>query len=395
MTVKLLVVAEGYPWGDNLAGVFHRDQLRQMVEAGLDVTLVGATPWVPPFLDRINSRWSVYRAPPRRQSDNGLSILRPRYPTLPRENEFLAPDFWQYLAVRALRLPRPDVIQGFYAIPPGAVARRLARHWQVPYLVGMLGDDVNLTPHHSARNMRMFRSVVRDATYAFANGPTLAVEVKRLTGVDVDSLSIGVSPSRFQNLPDKQDARSRLGLPQDRFLALYVGALVPAKGVAELGAALDRLTDRSVLGVAVGDGPLRGALERRDNAICLGVRPSEDVAVAMVAADLLVHPSHSEGLPTVLVEAAFARLPIVTTDARGCIDLARDGRAIVVPTGDAEALASAIAAVVADPQSDAVRQRVEAMLEHVRQHYTLENNTRLLIERYRALASGAPSRANR
>jgi len=392
VAIKLLVVAEGYPWGDHLAGVFHRDQLRLMAEAGLDVTVVGPIPWVPPLLDWIKPRWKTYRVPPLRQSEYGFSIVRPRYPTLPRENEWFVPDIAQYLAVRALRLPRPDVIQGFFAMPAGAVARRLARHWNVPYLVGMLGDDVNLLPHYNRRNMRLLKAVVGDAAYAFANGPTLAAEAKRLTGVAVDSLSIGVSPSRFENLPDKRTARSRLGLPQDRFIALYVGALLPSKGIVELGEAMDRLAGQPVLGVAVGDGPLRDMLARRSNITCLGVRPSDDVVLAMAAADLLVHPSHSEGLPTVLVEAAFARLPIVTTDARGCIDLARDGRAVVVPVGDAAALAEAIAAIAADPNGEAVRQRTEAMLAHVRAHYRLETNTAKLIERYRALASKAEAR---
>ena len=107
----------------------------------------------------------------------------------------------------------------------------------------------------------------------------------------------------------------------------------------------------------------------------------------MAAADVLVHPSHYEGLPTVLVEAAFARLPIVTTDAPGCIDLASDGRARVVPVGDSRALAAALDETVREPQ--AAGQRAARMLAHVRGHYDLEQNAARLMDVYRRLANRA------
>ena len=151
--------------------------------------------------------------------------------------------------------------------------------------------------------------------------------------------------------------------------------------------ALDLVRDRGILTVAIGDGPLRDGLARRPDVLCLGVRPASDVALAMAAADMLVHPSHYEGLPTVLVEAAFARLPIVTTDAPGCIDLARDGRALVVPVGDAGALADAIETTARDPAATA--ERAEHMLAHAREHYDLEQNAARLMDVYRRLASRA------
>jgi glycosyltransferase involved in cell wall biosynthesis len=117
------------------------------------------------------------------------------------------------------------------------------------------------------------------------------------------------------------------------------------------------------------------------------VRPASDVVLAMTAADFLVHPSHYEGLPTVLVEAAFARLPIITTDAPGCVDLARDGRALMTPVGDASALAAAIRQTINHPA--AASERAGRMLAHVQEHYDLVTNAKRLVELYRQLASRA------
>jgi teichuronic acid biosynthesis glycosyltransferase TuaC len=385
--VKLLIVTEGYPWEQNVAGIFHRDQFRLFAEAGLDVTVVAPMPWVPPPLVDRNPRWKSYARAPKRQTDSGLQVMRPRYMAAPRENAWFIPDITRYVAIRGLRLPRPDVIQAYFAVPTGGAARLLARHWRVPYAVGMLGDDVNIYPYHNARNRRLLKRVVDDASFAFANGPTLAAKVEELTGTRVPWLSIGASPSRFASAPDRQAARARLGWPLDRAIALYVGAITPTKGIGDLMAALDLLPDQPVLTVAIGDGPLRDDLARKPAALCMGVRPASDVALAMRAADLLVHPSHYEGLPTVLVEAAFARLPIVTTNAPGCIDLARDGRALIAPVGDAPALAAAIDETIRNPE--AARQRAESMLEHARAHYDVAANAARLIEVYRRLASKA------
>ena len=384
MTLKLLVIAEGYPWGDNLAGVFHREQFRLMAAAGLDVTVVGPTPWVPPFLVNRNRRWRQYAEAPRRQQENGVTIRRPRYLALPRENALFYPDVAQYLAVSVMSLPRPDVIQAFFALPHGAVARRLSQRWGVPYAVGMLGDDVNIYPHHNTRSRNLLTDVVRDAAWAFANGPTLAATATQLTGIDVEALSIGAARGRFANLPSREEARRQLGWPQERFIALYVGALIPTKGIDELIAAADLVKNEEITIAAVGDGQLRGELERRSNAVCLGVRPASDVTAAMAAADVLVHPSHYEGLPTALVEAAFARLPIITTDAPGCVDLARDGRGVMVPVGDAQALAGALRQ--AKSNREAGWQHAELMFQHACAHYDIEVNTNRLIEKYQALA---------
>src|SRR6185503_4719968 len=130
----------------------------------------------------------------------------------------------------------------------------------------------------------------------------------------------------------------------------------------------------------VGTGPLRGVLERCANAQCVGSLPPSDVSVAMAAADMLVLPSHSEGLPTVLMEAGLADLPVVTTNAPGCIDLAGDGRGLMVPVGDTVALAKAMQQVIADPA--AAQARAKLMRAHVETHCNLETNTARLIACY-------------
>lgn len=76
----------------------------------------------------------------------------------------------------------------------------------------------------------------------------------------------------------------------------------------------------------------------------------EDMPALMRTVDVVVLPSYREGLPKVLVEGAGCGLPLITTDVPGCREVVTDGvEGLLVPLGDAVALADAIARLQDDP----------------------------------------------
>jgi glycosyltransferase involved in cell wall biosynthesis len=91
---------------------------------------------------------------------------------------------------------------------------------------------------------------------------------------------------------------------------------------------------------------------------------------------VFVHVARTEGLPQVLIEAQAQGLPIVATDVGGVAAALEHGAAgLLVPPGDADALASAVRAMVADV--DMRRRFAAAGLERARS-LTLERTTREL-----------------
>jgi glycosyltransferase involved in cell wall biosynthesis len=138
-----------------------------------------------------------------------------------------------------------------------------------------------------------------------------------------------------------------------------LGRLVEVKDHRTLIEAFAKLDpDRECRLAIFGDGPLHDALER--HAVALGVRDkilfggySDDPAACYAMADVFVLSSLSEGFGNVLVEAMSAGVPVVSTDApHGPREILADGRyGLLVPVGDAAALAAAIEKTLDQPQA--------------------------------------------
>ncbi len=171
----------------------------------------------------------------------------------------------------------------------------------------------------------------------------------------------GVNASYFAATPETMtraaELRRQLGIPPQAPVALFVGRFTCDKGVPELMEAFSKLLDRfpELRLVLVGcfeDGdPLsastRRALEAHPQVIFAGAVPNTAPYYAM--ADVLVLPSHREGLPTVVLEGQAAGKPVVGARATGIVDVITDGETgLLFPAGDVAALAEAIARLLTD-----------------------------------------------
>ncbi|OGL25637.1 MAG: hypothetical protein A3G44_03070 [Candidatus Rokubacteria bacterium RIFCSPLOWO2_12_FULL_73_47] len=156
--------------------------------------------------------------------------------------------------------------------------------------------------------------------------------------------------------PPRAAARARLGLAPDAYVVAGLGRLVPVKGFDLLVEALPRLAAEvpSARVLLVGDGPERAALEARARALGVAARlhvtgATPEVAAHLAAADVLAAPSRNEGMGRALVEAMALGLPVVATAVGGIPAVVEDGGCgRLVPPGDADALAAALAGLGRD-----------------------------------------------
>lgn len=173
-------------------------------------------------------------------------------------------------------------------------------------------------------------------------------------------LRIGLDLSSLATLDRSEGSalRAELGIGPEQVLAVFVGRIVPIKRLDLLLDALAlacRSAPRLALAIA-GDGESRSALEAR--AAALGIAGSvrflgyrRELDQLFGAADLAVLSSDNEGTPVSLIEAAAAGLPSVATDVGGVSEAVGPDSGLLVPPGDAPALAAALVRLAADREA--------------------------------------------
>lgn len=234
------------------------------------------------------------------------------------------------------------------------------------YLHGTTDENLKIRFYH-----RLDRQLVRFADRIVSVSKELArrvVPARHAAKVRVVENAIDARPMA----PNRAAAHAwkrRLGLGTDPVIAC-IGRLSPEKGQAVALDAVRRLRAacRFQL-VFVGEGPDRPALTRtvlRENLVrrVKFAGHQTDMDTVYAAADILVLPSFKEGMPNVILEAMLHGLPIVAT-AVGAVPemLEHERTALLVPVGDAGAMAAALRRLVEDRgYAEALGRRARASL---------------------------------
>ncbi|HJQ83424.1 MAG TPA: glycosyltransferase [Candidatus Binatia bacterium] len=253
-----------------------------------------------------------------------------------------------------LRASGVQVVHGYQWRPAlvGALAGRLAR---VPLL---LASKRSLTG--DSRQARVaWKAIGRRVDTIVVNAEALRAEAEAHgTAARWALIPSGVELDRFTDVPAAADAKTGLGLDPRRPVVGTVGRLESRKGHADFLVAA-----RAMLALAnglrpqlliVGDGPLRAALGRQVEELGMAETVRFTGAVAdvrgpLAAMDVFVLPSHAEGMSNALLEAMAARRAVVATAVGGTREVVDATNGVLVPPGDAEAMAGEVVRLLADP----------------------------------------------
>ena len=208
-----------------------------------------------------------------------------------------------------------------------------------------------------------------------AKRPALALERR---GFAPEAMA--VIPWGARSNPHRPDpeARLRLGLTVGSPVIVCIANFTPTKGQTVIVDALPALAKRfpGLQAILAGDGPELASIRTRAEGLGLEGTVRFPGAVSepwdlLQAADVFVLASEIEGLPLVVLEAMSEGVPVVATDVGGMPDaVIEDETGFLVPTGDAEALNTAIARLLGDP---AVARRMrQAALTRFERRFTME-----------------------
>jgi glycosyltransferase involved in cell wall biosynthesis len=357
----VLVLSHNFPSVLNpSAGTFVLEQACALQSLGIDIIPVMPTPWPPPFLSFI-PHVSKYRLIPGRTHHRQFSVEHPRILVLPRNWLFSCSGFFYYLCSRGavaklVREQRIDLIHAHCIMPDGFAAIRLGRELNLPVVCTVHGSDVNIYPGRSLATRWATKWALARVGCLIAVSEHLKTNIFRLVGHrQVEVVRNGADSDVF-NPVSKDQARTKLGLPLQQEILVFVGRLVEVKQIPVLLEAMRRLSRSNLHLYLVGDGELKsrllataqqlGVVERCS---FVGSRSHDEIPLWLSAADCFVLCSSMEGLPTVLPEAMMCGVPIVATAVGGIPEVIKHRETgLLVPTGDAVALAEAIKLLLTD-----------------------------------------------
>ncbi len=387
--MKILTITNYYPIPKSpFRGSFVETTVQALKKQGINVEVLHPVPHVPPGAGLLMKRTQDFKNLPLQTTRKGIKVYQPKYWTWPKHLNWGVPDWFQYQAVKRLKLEKPDLIHAHFATPSGLLAARLAKDWDIPFVLTCHGYDVNFWPQSSFINRHRFTKLIGKAHYVLAVSTALANKIKFLTGRQVNILASGLAIDKFKIASSKPTLRKKLKIPSDKKVVLYVGNHFVTKGMKELKAAAQALPN--MLFITIGTGPLKEELGSIKNIRCLGAKPNDAIAQYMKAADVFVLPSYSEGMPTVLLEAGASGLPVIATQVGGIPELLgeKEERGTLIPPQDVDALIKALKIKMPSEK------KIKALKNHINQNFSDKMIAKKLIIIYKDLLKNTKAGLN-
>ncbi len=256
-----------------------------------------------------------------------------------------------------------------------------------PYVIYGRGSDIYIYLSPRLRKL-LAKLALTDADAVIALTNDMKQALQKLHRREVILIPNGVDIDKFSTL-SREEARSKFNIKDNERMLIFVGRLTPIKGVRFLikAMALIRQQHLGVRLLIVGDGEERQNLEELADKLnlkkwvsFLGQTPSERIPEYMVASDIFVLPSLSEGFPLTILEAMASGLPIVTTRVRGLPEIVKDGEnGFLVEPQNPGQIAERVLLILSD---DALRERMAKNNWQQAKQYSWQNVAKSLEEIY-------------
>ncbi|QWW71982.1 glycosyltransferase family 4 protein [Rhizobium sp. WYJ-E13] len=246
----------------------------------------------------------------------------------------------------------------------------------------------------SPRQQALIRRMFQNADCVVALGQRDHVTLTTLLSVDGHRVVV------IHNCVPDPGERRRLPAGQTP-LIVFLGRLSERKGVPELLLALSHPTMKELQWRAVlaGDGPVE---DYRRQAAAMGLSDlvempgwlgADEIKDLCARADILVLPSHAEGLAMAVIEGLAHGLAVVTTRVGAHEEVISDGKTgVFVPVGDQDALAAALAKLVTDPEMRAELSNKGRV--HYLNHFSMTAYMRSIEKLYEAISTQPQARVS-
>ena len=390
--MKVLVLSHMYPSMFNeVAGIFVHEQVKALIEKGVEVQVVSPVPWAPFPINRMSKKWKAYSEIPAESVWDGIKVWYPRYLTFPKAWFFASSGQRMYRGIKDVvakiyqEFPF-DLIHAHVALPDGYAGALLGQRLGRPLAVTIHGQDAYVT---TERNQHCRLAVIWALTQAdqviVVSGPLNRTLEERL-GPELPNTQVihnGVSLDKvFQGAIDQRGGDKAV---------LTLGYLIERKGHRYALEAVARLLVRHLhlRYKIVGRGPLQNSLKKLSKKLglegvveFLGFVPNDELPRLLASCDFFVLPSWDEAFGIVYLEAMANGKPVIGCQGEGIEDFVEHGKTgLLVKPRDVDSLVEALDFLLSHPEE--ARAMGERARELVLENYTWEKNVEKTIEIYK------------
>ena len=391
--MKVLMACQNHPDKYNpYWGTFIERSINSIVKQGVEVEAIIPRPHVLPIKGISHSNISKL---PLKDESGAYTKYYPRYFYFPPKRLFYGLSGNSYaknvtqFAKKNIEIP--DIIHAHHVYMDGYGMIKLSKEWNVPLVMvehgTILKEIVNWKNMHN-----LIIKTIYSADHIMCISEDL-FSIALAHGIDEEKVSlvpIGVDTNVF-NKRDIGNLREHLEIDNDVKIILYVGQLIPRKGLSYLINAIPRILGEhnKTLFVFVGNGSQKEHIEKscQEKNIQSHTRFEGGVELEQLInwysiADIFVLPSLSEGRPTVIYEAMSCELPIIATDVGGVSEQVKnDYNGFVVKPRDSNALVDSITYLL---ENDELRKDMgkNSRKRIIEQGWTWDNHAENVIEVY-------------
>jgi glycosyltransferase involved in cell wall biosynthesis len=367
---RVLYVSQYFVSADQPGGVRHWQHTRALARAGHDVSVV--TSYVQHKERTVPERYAGRKMV--HEVEDGLDVWRtystPGYGRDLRSRVASYGTFAWWSALASLRTPKPDVVVASSpSLPSAAAAAALARLRGARFLLEVrdLWPDsaIAMGLVNDTRTIAVARALEK---YCYRRADRI---VALTEGIRDGMIDLGVSPAKITLITNGVDLEiggvegappAPAPVPDDAFVAMYVGAHGTYSSLETVLDAADRLRDLPEARVVlVGGGDRKPALveeagrRKLDNVVFIDSVPKREVPSWLARADVCLlpyqdNPLFAGALPNKAFDYLGAARPIIAAAPTGELTamVERAGCGVAVPPEDGAALAAAIRALAAD-----------------------------------------------
>lgn len=389
--MKLIVLSTNYP--KNLfahQGTFIAEQVKAIKkQISGDITVISPVPWSIRILWFIK-KWRKYGQIERENIQEEVKVYYPRYFIIP--GKFFLPfrGFFIYLSTRLIikKLLRTNksktILHSHSVLPEGLTGTLLKLEFNIPHLCTIHGSDINIYPYRDKVSYWLTKYVLKNCDYIVA----VSCKLKEKAQLIVEGLSNilviynGADNKKFRPIP-KELSMQKLGINERNKVIMFIGNLIPIKGVDNLIKAFYNLIEESKRdGISlylIGDGSEKEKLSKlikelklEKKVLLLGGKSHDEIPLWLNIANIFVLTSFSEGFPTVIPEAMMCGIPVIASNVGGIPEIITNNKSgLLIKPGDTRQIKESIKRLL---DNDSITQKILATAKIQSSKYTWDNN---------------------